>query len=180
MASSTNIPTLSSLEFVPYINDHGLLPDQFQGKVGVYAIFDQDQTLQYIGYSRDVYLSLKQHLVRQPQACYWLKVQTIERPSRTLLAEIQDSWIAENGTTPVGNGSQESAWSQPIDVRTCWTAEEQTRYESAIDELAQMKVLKQASRRVEAQVLETLKSRGVQEEIRFNPKMKEEGLLDLK
>jgi hypothetical protein len=44
----------------------------------------------------------------------------------------------------------------------------------------QIKLLKQVSRRVEAQILEALKSRGVQTEIRFNPKLKENGLLDLK
>lgn len=180
MTSSADIPTLNHLEFVAYINDRGLLPDQFQGKVGVYAIFDENQILQYIGYSRDVYLSLKQHLVRQPEACYWVKVQTIDRPSRTLLEEIRDGWMRENGATPSGNGSHETSWSQPINVKTCLTDAEQSNFDSAIDDLARMKVLKQASRRVEARILDTLKNRGLQEEIRFNPKMKEEGLLDLK
>lgn len=174
------MPALSSLEFIPYLDDRGQLPEQLQGKVGVYAIFDQAQTLHYIGYSRDVYSSLRQHLVRQPQSCYWLKVQTIDRPSRTLLEEIRDAWIAENGTVPLGNGPDEAKWSQPIDVKTALTPEEQDQYATAIDEFSQAKVLKQAARRVEATVLEVLKSRGVQTEIRFNPKLKEEGLLDLK
>ncbi len=172
--------SLSSLEFIPYLNDRGLLPDQFQGKVGVYAIFDADQKLQYIGYSRDIYLSLKQHLVRQPQHCYWLKVATIDRPSRTLLEEIRDSWITENGSTPVGNEVDVARWSQPIDVKERMTVPEQAAYQTAVDELSQIKVLKQASRRVEAELLAILSDRGVQEELRFNPKMKEEGLLDLK
>ncbi|UBF24274.1 GIY-YIG nuclease family protein [Kovacikia minuta CCNUW1] len=173
-------PALSSLEFVPYIDDRGQLPIQFQGKVGVYAIFDQAQILQYIGYSRDIYLSLKQHLVRQPQACHWLKAETIDRPSRTILEEIRDAWIAENGSVPFGNDADEPKWNHAIDVKAVMTPEEQKSYEGAIDELAQTKILKQAARRVEAEVLEVLKSRGVQEEIRFNPKLKETGLLDLK
>lgn len=174
------MPSLSSLEFIPYLNDQGLLPDQFQGKVGVYAIFDADQRLQYIGYSRDIYLSLKQHLVRQPQHCYWIKITTSDRPNRKLLEEIRDGWIAENGSTPIGNGADMTLWSQPIDVKQQMTAAEQTAYESAIDELSQIKVLKQASRRIEAQLLAALSDRGVKEDLRFNPKMKEEGLLDLK
>ncbi|NJP09599.1 MAG: GIY-YIG nuclease family protein [Leptolyngbyaceae cyanobacterium RU_5_1] len=180
MTSQTETPTLSSLNFIPYIDDRGLLPDPFQGKVGVYAVFDHDNVLQYIGYSRDVFLSLKQHLVRRPQQCYWLKVQTIDRPSRSVLEGIRDAWIAENGVIPVGNSSDEAAWNQPIDAKAVMTAEEQSRYAAAIDELAQTKTLKQVARRVEAEILETLKSRGVQAEIRFNPKLKEEGLLDLK
>ncbi|NJL52965.1 MAG: GIY-YIG nuclease family protein, partial [Hydrococcus sp. SU_1_0] len=35
-------------------------------------------------------------------------------------------------------------------------------------------------RRVEAQILKQLSDRGVAMEIRFNPKLKEKGLLDLK
>jgi hypothetical protein len=174
------MPSLSSLEFVPYLDDRGLLPDQFQGKVGVYAIYDVAQVLNYIGYSRDVYLSLKQHLVRQPQSCYWVRVATCDRPSRTLLEEIRDSWIVENGATPIGNGPDQSLWNQPIDVKQCMTAAEHLAYETAVDEFSQSKVLKQVARRVEAELLGHLGDRGVQEELRFNPKMKEEGLLDLK
>ncbi len=180
MTTQTERPTLADLEFLPYLTDGGILLTQLQGKVGVYAIFNQEQTLQYVGYSRDVYLGLKQHLVRQPQQCYWLKVQTIERPNRTLLEEIQNAWIAENGATPPGNGTDAPLWNQPIAVQGVMTADEQTNYSRAIDEIAQIKVLKQACRRVEAEVLEILKARGVQEEIRFNPKLKEVGLLDLK
>jgi len=178
--SQTDVLPLSTLEFVSYLGDSGLVPDQFQGNVGVYAIFNADQILQYIGYSRDIYLSLKQHLVRQPQSCYWLKVQTIDRPSRTVLEGIRDTWITENNASPLGNGADADAWNQPIDVKQTMTAEEQANFATAINEAAQVKVLKQVARRVEANVLETLKTRGVQEEIRFNPKLKESGLLDLK
>lgn len=177
---TSDLPTLASLEFVPYVSDRGLVPDHYQSRVGVYAIFDAGQVLQHIGYSRDVYLSLKQHLVRQPQACHWLKVQTIERPSRTVLEEMKDAWIAENGCVPVGNGPEEGLWTQPIDVKTRMTEAEQSQLATAIDELAQIKVLKQVARRVEAEVLQGLRDRGIAEEIRFNPKMKEAGLLDLK
>jgi hypothetical protein len=44
----------------------------------------------------------------------------------------------------------------------------------------QSKILKNAARRVESQILSELESRGVQMQIRFNPKLKEKGLLDLK
>jgi hypothetical protein len=178
--SPTDHPALNSLEFICYLDDRGLLPAQFQGKVGVYAIFNTDRILQYIGYSRDIYLSLKQHLVRQPQSCYWLKIQTIDRPNRTILENIRDAWITENNSLPVGNGSDADRWNQPIDVKQTMTAEEQASFANAINEAAQVKVLKQVARRVEASVLEGLKTRGVQEEIRFNPKLKESGLLDLK
>lgn len=176
----TDISPLSTLEFLPYLDDQGNCNSDFTGKVGVYAIFDGEKTLQYIGYSRDIVLSLKQHLMRKPNSCYWIKAQTIERPSRTILEEIRAAWIAENGQTPPGNGPDEGQWTQAIDVKPLMTDEEREKYEKSIDELTQMKLLKQVSRRIEADLLAVLDSRGLKEAIRFNPKLKESGLLDLK
>lgn len=179
MTSETELSSLADLDYIPYLDETGNLPDDLQGKIGIYAIFDQDKTLKIVNYSRDIYLSLKQHLVRQPKSCYWIKVKTIDRPNRTQLETIQKAWIEENGTTPVGNESDEVVWNQPIDARRTMTEEEQERYQKS-DGLMQVKLLKQVARRVEAQILDELKSRGVQVEIRFNPKLKENGLLDLK
>jgi hypothetical protein len=172
-------PTIASLEYLPYLNEQGETTEQFAGKVGVYAIFDEAKVLQYIGYSRDVSISLKQHLVRSPQSCYWLKVETIDRPSRTILEEIRTAWIAENGSTPIGNGADESIWNQPIDAKAKMTDAEKNAY-AATDEMGKIKALKQVARRVEAEVLATLEQRGVKMPIRFDPKLKEEGLLGLK
>ncbi len=181
MTTETNIPALATLEYVAYIDDNGQLPEQFQGKIGVYAIFDQEKVLQFVGYSRDVYLSLRQHLVRQPQQCYWVKVQTIERPSRTILESIENTWIAENGSVPSGNGENQETWTQPIDAKRVMTPEEQANYQKPTnDELMQIKIIKNVARRVEAEIIASLETRGLQTQIRFNPKLKEEGLLDLK
>lgn len=178
MTTETNIPSLLSLEYVPYLDANGQLTNLFQG-IGVYAIFDQEKVLQFVGYSRDVELSLKQHFVRQPQKCYWFKVQTIDRPSRTTLESIRDAWTAENGSIPAGNEFDEAKWTQPIDAKVAMTADEQTSYKAG-DELMQSKLLKTVARRVESEILAQLESRGVQMQIRFNPKLKEKGLLDLK
>jgi hypothetical protein len=178
--TTDTIPSLTTLEALPYLDEKGQLPEQLQGKVGVYAIFDRENMLRFVGYSRDVYLSLKQHLVRQPQQCYSVKVQTIDRPNRTILETIQNAWIAENGTTPSGNSADETKWTHSINVKPLMTPEEQANYEKAVDELTQSKLLKNVARRVEAEIIAELKTRGVQMEIRFNPKLKDSGLLDLK
>jgi hypothetical protein len=177
MDSSTELKTLASLAALPYLNDAGELPESLQSKVGVYAIFDQSHTLQFIGYSRDVYLSLKQHLVRQPMHCYWVKAVTIERPSRAVLEEIRTAWLTETGAFLTDS----EAWTDPIQVIHLMTPDEQANYANPMhDEMTQRKILKAIARRVEADILAQLKQRGVQTEIRFNPKLKEEGLLDLK
>ncbi len=179
LTSQTDIPSLANVSDIPYITENGDLPEQLQGKIGVYAIFDENKVLQLVGYSRDIYLTLKQHLVRQPQKCYWVKTQTISRPDRTLLENIRDAWIKENGSIPAGNATDEAKWNHPIDTKSAMTEEEKASY-SAQDGLGQVKLLKKVARRVEEEIVEQLKSRGVQTEIRFNPKLKESGLLDLK
>jgi len=179
MSSETPIPALSDLDYIPYLDEGGNLPESLSGKIGVYAIFDQNKTLQLVNYSRDIYVSLKQHLVRQPQSCYWLKVETIERPNRTRLETIRKAWIEENGDIPPGNGQDEAIWNQPIDAKKAMTDEDKATYNKS-EELGKIKLLKKIARRVEAEIVEQLNARGVQAEIRFNPKLKEQGLLDLK
>ena len=181
MPTQTNIPQLTSLEYLPYIDENGNLPEQYQGKIGVYAIFDQEKSLQFVGYSRDVFLSLRQHLVRQPEYCYWVKIETIERPSRKVLEEIEQAWILENGSVPLGDEENKEKWVSPIDAKALITPEEQANYDNPIhDEIAKIKIIKNVARRVEADILKQLETRGLQMQIRFNPKLKEEGLLDVK
>ncbi|MEO1672588.1 MAG: GIY-YIG nuclease family protein [Cyanobacteria bacterium J06631_2] len=179
MSTQTETSSLASLEFLPYLTTDGSINEDLAGKIGVYGIFDQERSLLYVGYSRDVYLSLKQHLIRQPDHCHWFKLQTIARPSRKILDEIAAAWIAENGMIPVGNDTEQHLWTDPIDANPAMTEEEKAQYNQS-EESKQIKIRKQVARRVEAQILSQLGDRGVKMEIRFNPKLKEKGLLDLK
>lgn len=178
MSTQTGTPSLASLEYQPYLTN-GRINEDIAGKIGVYAIFDGEKSLCYVGYSRDVYLSLKQHLIRQPSHCHWFKLETIARPSRKVLDEIASAWIAENGSIPMGNDTQQQLWTEPIDANPAMTESEKAQYQQS-EESKQIKIRKQVARRVEAQIVEQLSARGVKMEVRFNPKLKEKGLLDLK
>jgi hypothetical protein len=70
-------------------------------------------------------------------------------------------------------------WLDPIDTHHAMTTAENDSF-ADLDGLAQIKLLKQVARRVEETILTKLQQRGVKTEIRFNPKLKEQGLLDLK
>ena len=96
-----------------------------------------------------------------------------------MLENIRQQWLNENGSLLSGNGETEKAWTDPIDAKLTMTEDEKNTYLQT-DELGQVKLLKTIARRVEAEILEQLKQRGVNIEIRFNPKLKEKGLLDLK
>lgn len=175
-----HLPSLNSLDWLPYLDEMGKVCSLFAGKIGVYAIFDQEQILQYVGYSRDISFSLKQHLVRCPLACYGLKVTTIDKPNRTILEAIKEFWIQENGTIPLGNSSPSSLWNEPIDVKFLMTENEKKEFALSWDEISREKLLKNVARRIESEIFATLKKREITEEIRFNPKLKSSGLLDLK
>ncbi|MEM6255329.1 MAG: GIY-YIG nuclease family protein [Cyanobacteria bacterium P01_D01_bin.156] len=171
-------PTLASLDLQPYLMD-GELPTEFNGKVGIYAIFDQTQQLQYVGYSRDISVGLLQHLVRCPHQCHWFKVHTVERPSRTVLEGIRTTWLSEYDAVPPGNSDQQLAWEKPIDAKAFMTEDERDAIANA-DPASTPKLLKQLARRVEADVKASVADRGAQMAIKFNPKLKEQGLLSLK
>ncbi|MBF2057238.1 MAG: GIY-YIG nuclease family protein [Cyanobacterium sp. T60_A2020_053] len=170
---------LVELVFNSYLGQDGSINKTLDNKIAIYSIYNEEKKLQYIGYSRNLLLSLKQHLVRQPQECYWYKYYEIQRPSRSILEDIKNQWLTENGDIPVGNGEKESQWNQPIDAKLTMTEEDKQIYQNS-DELGKIKVLKKISRRVEEEIKQQLNQRQINFEVRFNPKLKEQGLLDLK
>ncbi len=75
-----------------------------QKVAGVYAVFDQEQQAQYVGYSRNVGLSLRGHVTDNgPQVCAFVRVQVFQFPKRAEMEALRDSWIAETGSVPPGN-----------------------------------------------------------------------------
>ncbi|WP_448286116.1 GIY-YIG nuclease family protein [Phormidesmis priestleyi] len=71
---------------------------------GVYAVFDGDRALQYVGYSRNVQLSLNGHLTQVGEKnCAFLRLKTFKFPKREEMEQLRDTWIAESGIIPPGN-----------------------------------------------------------------------------
>lgn len=179
--ATTTLPVLADQSEIPYINEQGLLPQQFEGAIGAYAIFDDTHQLVHTGYSRNVLLSLKQNLIRNPKACHVTKVATIERPSKRLLEDIINAWHEELGGSPYHADNLESTWTESIQLLPHMTAEDRQTYDDPqLEHRAKVKLLKQTSRRIEADILAVLDAKGCKEDLRFNPKLKETGILDLK
>ncbi|MGB7416477.1 MAG: GIY-YIG nuclease family protein [Thermosynechococcaceae cyanobacterium] len=71
---------------------------------GVYAVFDPQQQAQYVGYSRNVGLSIRGHMTQNgAQSCAFVRVQAFQFPKRAEMEALRDRWIAENGSIPPGN-----------------------------------------------------------------------------
>jgi hypothetical protein len=80
---------------------------------GVYAVFDGDRVLQYVGYSRNVQLSLNGHVTQVGEKnCAFLRLKTFKFPKREEMEQLRDAWIAESGIIPLGN--QEGGWAATV------------------------------------------------------------------
>lgn len=175
------VTSLADLPAHPYINAEGHLPQDYAQKIGAYAILDQQQSLTHLGFSRNVLLSLKQNLIRNPDACHWVKVATIDRPSKRDLEAILQHWQEECGGSPYTDDNPEKLWNQSINLHENMTEDEKAAYDDpTLNDRGRVKALKKTSRRLEAEILVRLEARGCHEELRFNPKLKETGVLDIK
>jgi len=173
------LPDLAQLPLQPFLTAAGAVDASTEKRIGVYAIFDQGQSLQYVGYSRNIAVSLLQHLVRQPDHCHWFAVYYLDRPDRQLLTQIQDHWLGSQPALPPGNDQQQSVWCESLNVMDHLTPEEATAI-AHCDASEKPQLLKTIARRLEGEQLAKLKARGVTQPIRFDPKLKEKGRLDVK
>ncbi|MEA5581716.1 GIY-YIG nuclease family protein [Nodularia harveyana UHCC-0300] len=82
---------------------------------GVYAVLDAQSQTQYIGYSRNVLLSLNGHVSQYgEQKCAFVRVQTFKFPKRQEMEDLRDAWIAELETTPPGNVADGGIWASTV------------------------------------------------------------------
>ncbi|MBE9035482.1 GIY-YIG nuclease family protein [aff. Roholtiella sp. LEGE 12411] len=82
---------------------------------GVYAVLDTESCTQYIGYSRNVLLSLNGHIAQNgEQKCAFVRVQTFKFPKRQEMEDLRDTWIAELDSTPPGNASESGMWASTV------------------------------------------------------------------
>ena len=99
---------------------------------GVYAVLDAERYTQYVGYSRNVQLSLKGHIAQNGQEkCAFMRVQTFKFPKREEMEKLRDAWISELGSVPPGNGDASEMWASTVgDVaRAAMSVAERNAYE---------------------------------------------------
>eukprot|EP00612_Vaucheria_litorea_P006168 CAMPEP_0171475804 /NCGR_PEP_ID=MMETSP0946-20130122/3212_1 /TAXON_ID=109269 /ORGANISM="Vaucheria litorea, Strain CCMP2940" /LENGTH=234 /DNA_ID=CAMNT_0012005943 /DNA_START=114 /DNA_END=815 /DNA_ORIENTATION=+ len=182
---SSPVQPMASLTMIPYLNDEGMISNVSADptvKATVYAIFNSEEKLCYIGISRQVIQSLRLHLARCPTQTYWIKLQHITTPSRSLLELIKKEWIEENGAVPPGNSSPEeqAKWESPLDVKPLMTDDDREQLKNVRETKGREDMkMKEIARRFEYEIADVLEGRGVKEELRFDPKLKAKGLLDL-
>lgn len=99
---------------------------------GVYAVLDAERRTQYVGYSRNVLLSLKGHVTQNGQEkCAFVRVQTFKFPKREEMEKLRDAWISELGSVPPGNSDASEMWLSTVGeaARAAMSAAERNAYE---------------------------------------------------
>ncbi len=82
---------------------------------GVYAVLNSSQQTQYIGYSRNVSLSLRSHLTAHgAEVCALVRVQPFKFPKREEMEQLRDRWIAELPSPPPGNIDGSTDWASTV------------------------------------------------------------------
>jgi hypothetical protein len=92
---------------------------------------NQQQT-QYIGYSRNVLLSLNSHLAQNgTEACAFVRVQTFKFPKRQDMEELREAWLSQLDYIPPGNGDESAMWASTVGeaAKATMSASERDAYE---------------------------------------------------
>jgi len=174
---------LADLPASDYVDSDGCIVDLSEAgaKATVYAILDKESDVRYVGVTRSITPSLRLHMARKPKECYAVKVLHIARPSRATLEAIRSLWIQQCGTVP-GNdeGVEQDLWENPFDCKKHMSDEDRATVAAANEGPERNKAMKVVARKFEADIMEVIASRGITERFRFDPKLKETGMLDLK
>jgi len=103
-ASTADTPALEATVDTPMAVQDWCDLAQNAKVAGVYAVLDRDRQTQFIGYSRNVSLSLRSHLTQKGEAvCALVKVQPFQFPKRDAMTALQAQWIAALPSPPPGN-----------------------------------------------------------------------------
>lgn len=86
----------------------------FPAEAGVYAVYDENSEVQFIGISRNIAASVSTHRKSVPELCSSVKVGVVEEPDRTALTQAWKSWMEEHiavtGKIPPGNETGNTTW----------------------------------------------------------------------
>ena len=112
-------PWLGFFRLLSVLNEQGALPTgEENAGVAVFAIYDKEQTIQYIGFSSNVAKSIEKLFYRRPAVTYYFKFAGIDSLDQTEMMRIRNSWFDSLGGPPIGNKNlaEKEAWQVPVQV----------------------------------------------------------------
>eukprot|EP01023_Acetabularia_acetabulum_P014162 TRINITY_DN16957_c0_g3_i1.p1 TRINITY_DN16957_c0_g3~~TRINITY_DN16957_c0_g3_i1.p1 ORF type:complete len:313 (+),score=43.49 TRINITY_DN16957_c0_g3_i1:58-996(+) len=106
---------LSDTEMIPVFDENKSMHN-FPSSPGIYAVYDPEGTLQYIGLTRKINLSMRNHIDELPHLVSSVKYYIIPGGAREKLMEAWKAWLQEaittSGVVPPGNQAGQVKWQQ--------------------------------------------------------------------
>lgn len=108
------VKSLSETDSVSVPSTSDVLFSRFPSASGVYAVYDKNSDLQFIGISRNIAASVLSHVKSVAELCSSVKVGVVDEPDRAALTQAWKSWMEEHikatGKVPPGNESGNITW----------------------------------------------------------------------
>ncbi|KAL7587376.1 bifunctional monothiol glutaredoxin-S16, chloroplastic [Lactuca sativa] len=105
---------LSDMESVPVPPESDAVSAVFPPASGVYAVYDKNGDMQFVGLSRNIQSSILYHQKSVPELCASIKVGVVDNPDRSALTQAWKSWMEEHievaGKVPPGNETGNTTW----------------------------------------------------------------------
>ncbi|KAH9299748.1 hypothetical protein KI387_031430 [Taxus chinensis] len=163
---SAEIKSLATLPLYGIINTQGRIQpiEDPETVASVFAVFDRNKKIQYIGFSKDLKNSLRTLMGRRPELCYYYRTQNLTSFDQELMISIRQKWIDEVGSTPPGNSSpsDRAQWEQPALANSI---SERGRAAAAVSKAKTMQQM--------------MHDRGIKEEMIYDPVLLEQGKLNI-
>eukprot|EP00803_Ostreobium_quekettii_P010351 evm.model.scf_81.7 EVM.evm.TU.scf_81.7 scf_81:74400-78145(-) len=156
---------LMEIETNTILDDMGYIRPEVEGKAQafVFAIYDENQKLQYIGFSKDLQSSLRTLFSRRPEKAYYYKYVSLPEVDQKEMVATRGAWFEEVGGPPPGNklAMERAAWQQPVDA-------------GAISDRGKLQAAEEKSK----DLLEAIRKRGCREQFMPNASLLVEGQVD--
>ncbi|KAK9803808.1 hypothetical protein WJX73_001553 [Symbiochloris irregularis] len=156
---------LQGLELCNVLNVQGLiLPEVPDGtEATVFAIFDGNKKLQFVGFSKDLRNSLRTLMGRRPDRLHFYKAAHLQKLDQSAMVAMRAAWFEEVGGQPPGNklANERKMWQQPVEA-------------GAISDRGRLQA---AETQVQEQ-LNQIRLRGCKEEFIPNPALLQQGQVD--
>jgi len=109
---------LDTLEMRVVLDENGLLPQTAASGPAVFAVYDKEQSIQYVGFSSNLSKSIEKLFYRRPETAYYYKAVELETVDQELMMSIRNGWFDSLGDPPVGNRNpvEKEAWQEPTQV----------------------------------------------------------------
>jgi len=128
-------PVLADVPLLPFISEKGRVMPQVLDRAAatVFAVFNEDKEIQYVGFSKDIRNTLRTVLGRQPDLCHYFKTWDLDSVDQKRMLKCRQEWIKEAGQPKGQSTSEAQMWQASAEQSSVAAATELAK--STLDKL---------------------------------------------